>query len=174
MSKMLLLKVRSSKQQHWHSLLNTESQALSQSEESAPISVSDQAGQYPALAWLGPRAVLRERPEVGGAGPPGRLDGRQQTALFVTLLFPRRQLTGVEGERSRHERRGVGTRLAQLQRRDCPLPAPASAPQISGPGEQMSCQRGSPSRDPLLPGAQRGRRRPEGWPASCWLPRALA
>ena len=98
----------------------------------------------------------------------------QQTALFVTLLFPRRQLTGGGGERSRHERRGVGTRLAQLQRRDCPLPAPASAPQISGPGEQMSCQRGSPSRDPLLPGAQRGRRRPEGWPASCWLPRALA
>ena len=42
----------------------------------------------------------------------------------------------------------------------------------------MSCWRGPPSkppsRPPPLPEAQRGRRRPQGRPASCWLPRARA
>lgn len=41
----------------------------------------------------------------------------------------------------------------------------------------MSCWRDSPSRSPLaplLPEAQQGRQGAERWPASCWLPWALA
>lgn len=162
------------------------------------------ARRGPALTWPGPRAqscwgwgsrVSGKGRSGGGPGSPGRL-GRPPADSFV---FPwqfacdtsssrdaswgggGRRRAGLERDRLWPRRVGAGAWHscgvgAVLTPR--PLGSLASALQISWPGEQMSCWSDSPSRappgPPLLPEAQQGRRQAERWPASCWLPRALA
>lgn len=119
----------------------------------------------------GPELHVRERPEAEGGRGPGSLDGRQQTALSVCFSFPRRQLRGRGGETGKS-----GAGWAQLRggpaRSSCVRP-----PEPGARGADVSPER-PPIKAPLpaspLPAAQRGRRRPEGRPASCWLPRARA
>lgn len=107
-------------------------------------------------------------------GPRGRLDSRQQTALFVTLLFPRRQLTGVGGRGSRHEeRRGVGTPLGTAAAKGTAPSSSCIRPSDLRGGADVLPEAPHPE-PPFSLGPSGAERQARGWPASCWLPRALA
>lgn len=103
-----------------------------------PMSSSDQAGQYPALAWLGPRAVLKERPEVGGAGPPGPPGQPPADSFVCDTSLPETPADGGWGERGAGMK-GVGWGPAWHSCSEGTAPSQLLHPPLRSRGQGSRC-----------------------------------